>query len=77
MTGGPAIELLLHMMGRMMLLGAALGQGAAAAPPLPCSGPLAGAAWCQPGPPFAPRAAALVSNLTAQEKAQLILMIDV
>jgi len=49
----------------------------ASASDAPCGGAWAGAAWCAPvGPPFAPRAAALVANLTASEKAQLILMID-
>lgn len=42
----------------------------------PCKGKWSTAAWCTHGPPFAPRAAALVANLTASEKAQLLLMID-
>ena len=42
----------------------------------PCGGKWSDAAWCKAGPPFAPRAAALVANLTASEKAQLLLMID-
>jgi beta-glucosidase-like glycosyl hydrolase len=42
----------------------------------PCDGAWSIAPWCQPGPPFAPRAAALVANLTAREKSQLLLMID-
>lgn len=45
-------------------------------PATPCSGKWSTAVWCQPGPPFEPRAAALVANLTASEKAQLLLMID-
>ena len=43
---------------------------------MPCAGDYADEKWCLPGKPFEPRAAALVSNLTAHEKAQLILMID-
>ena len=50
--------------------------GPAAANPGPCAGAHSGAAWCAAGPPFAPRAAALVANLTKQEKSGLILMID-
>ena len=55
----------------------------AALPPFPntqrnaCAGSVASAAaWCKPGPPFAPRASALVANLTRQEKAGLLIMID-
>jgi beta-D-xylosidase 4 len=42
----------------------------------PCAGAWASASWCKPGPPFLPRAKALVANLTAEEKSGLILMID-
>ena len=49
---------------------------AAAAPQQPCAGAWSGSAWCAPGPPFEPRAAALVANLTRREKSGLILMID-
>ena len=43
---------------------------------LPCAGAWKDASWCKPGPPFEPRAAALVANLTRVEKSGLILMLD-
>ena len=44
--------------------------------PSPCAATPT-AAWCTTaGPPFAPRAAALVADLTATEKAQLLRMVD-
>ena len=42
----------------------------------PCAGAWKDASWCKPGPPFQPRAAALVKNLTRVEKSGLILMLD-
>ena len=43
----------------------------------PCSGKWATADWCAtPGPPFAPRAAALVANLSIAEKSKLLHMTD-
>ena len=70
-----------HMAGALLLLLLApVVLLAAAAPPLPntqknaCAGAaVSGAPWCKPGPPFGPRAAALVANLTRQEKSNLIL----
>ena len=42
----------------------------------PCAGAWSSAPWCAPGPPFEPRAAALVANLTRREKSGLVLMLD-
>ena len=60
-----------------------LATALAGPPPVPntqknaCAGvSVSDAPWCKPGPPFEPRAAALVSNLTRREKSGLILMID-
>ena len=66
----PALALVLAL-----ALAVALGGHAQAAAG-PCSGAQSSAPWCRAGPPFGPRASALVGNLTASEKSGLILMLD-
>ena len=65
-------------MGAVASLAFAAAAAAQQPPPqlAPCAGAWSSAPWCAPGPPFEPRAAALVANLTRREKSSLVLMLD-